>query len=112
MNIPTLPAFAGGEEKKHYVRFENPVDAIRDMTGYVYRVEVIWDECVRVCLTEGSGIERVDDIPADNTGWHFSFTLNEQQTKQIPVGTTPLQIVSVSPDGYTTIDVFNVKRIL
>lgn len=112
-SFTALPGFIGGEEKFFYVRFEEDDGSgyvILDLTGWTYRVDIAWEGCVRICLSESDGIERLEDLPVDDTEFHFKWTLNEAQTCCVPVGRTPVKIYRISPDDEATIDSCDLVR--
>lgn len=112
--FPTLPPFIGGEEKTFHVRFEED-DVVLDLEDWTYRVEIIWDGCTHICLTEGDGITRLSDEPdpeaaATDDQFHFSWTLTEEQTEEVPVGKSQVNISRISPTDVTWIDSVDLKR--
>lgn len=115
MTFPTiLPSYvAGAEPGPYFIRLLTRDDAVINMAGYAYRVEVWWDDGAQISLSEGGGITRLVDNPDPVAGeFHYSWGLTEQQGKCLPVGLSPVKLFYISPGGITTVDVVYLKRTL
>jgi hypothetical protein len=95
-------AFVGGEEQitpiTHLRREEarEPSTPL-DLTGYAIGAEVWWEGCRKLSPTVVIG-----NLASGEP--HYTVTLTEQQTMQVPLGRVAfVKLIRMSPDGVTTI---------